>query len=205
MVSDGPGGAGRDQPTNTARLVAKPQGKRPDSALWTLLAGAIISRLAGIVGWERLAGASARWLPGIVVTSLWHMLLRGILVGGLILATSPLPRMAAAPILALVVLVSTCALDIARVHVVLHGAHRFHIRTAWMGFMQAIRNPTLLGKSVALGLCQWGCVAAIFATAGFGLGIEGTLLLARPLALLSLFFGLWRIAVVVETGPLPRR
>jgi len=195
-----------DHPAVAAQIASAAKGSAVLGAvLWTLLAGAIISRLAGVAGLEPLAAASARWLPGIVVTSLWHLLLRGILVGGLALGTAALPRMVSAPILALVVLVSTCALDISRVHVVLHGARRFHIRTAWMGFAQAIRNPVLLGKSAALSLCQWGCVGAVFAVASFGLGTDGTLLLARPLALLSLVFGLWRIAVVVEAGPLARR
>jgi hypothetical protein len=195
-----------DHPAVAAQIVSAVMGSAVLAVgLWTLLAGGIISRLAGVPGWERLAAASTKWLPGIVVTSLWHLLLRGILVAGVALATAALPRMAAAPILALVVLVCTCALDIARVHVVLHEARRFHIRTAWMGFVQAFRNPCLLAKSVALSLCQWASVAGVLAVAAYGLGTAGALLVARPLALLSLFFGLWRIAVVVEAGPLPRR
>jgi hypothetical protein len=195
-----------DHPAVASQIVSSAIGSAVlGVVLWTILAGGIVSRLAGVVGWERLTAASARWLPAIVVTSLWHLLLRGILVAAVMLGTAALPRMVTAPILALVVLVCTCALDISRVHVVQHGARGFHIRTAWMGFVQAVRHPALLGKSVALSLCQWACVVAIFAVAGFGLGTVGTLLLARPLALLSLLFGLWRIAVVVEAGPLTRR
>lgn len=194
-----------DHPTIGRQLVTSSMGTAVVGVvLWTTLSGGIITRLATATSWQATAAASVRWLPAMIVTSLWHLLLRAVLVGVVVGVTYAAPRLVAVPLIALFAMISTCALDIARVHVVLHGARSFHIKTAFGGFVAAFRNPVLLAKSVALNLGQHACLAAILGIAAFGLGANGTMLAIRPLALVSLLLGLWRIGVVVSAGPLGR-
>ncbi len=175
-------------------------------AFWTLLAAGILHRLRSPTPLPRLAAAAVRGVPGVVVVTIWHLLIRAVLLGVTAAAVKPLLKddswgPAGVLILGLVFALCTCALDLARCDVVLHGARRFHVKTAWRGVLHALRRPTVLALSVLLSFGQWACVAAVVLTAFVGLHDEPATWLARALAILGLLLGLTRLAVAVEAGP----
>ncbi|MEE8522573.1 MAG: hypothetical protein V3T72_01475 [Thermoanaerobaculia bacterium] len=172
--------------------------------LWTLLAAGIIHRLSAPAPASEVAAAAVRGLPAMIVVTLWQLLPRLILialVGGLsakLLSADTWGWLGFAPLLAVLGYV-TCALDLARCDVVLHGARRFHLMTALGGFATALRRPGVLLPSMVLTACQWGCVAAILAVSISGLGTGHAIWFARGLAVLGVVFGLARVAVAVGT------
>ncbi len=170
--------------------------------LWTLVSGGIIARLAGQPGFWVVCG---RWLPAMAVTSLWHFLLRAALLGIGVLCFGFLPRSVAIPILVGALAFFSCALDIARTHVVLHRARPFHIHTAAQGLVQAILHPRILLQSVGLSLVQWAFAGGALYVAMAGMDDGSGVIGARLLALGALLAGLSRLAVVVGAGPLSAR
>ncbi len=169
---------------------------------WTLLSPAVIRRLKGPIPSPMLAAETVRSLPGVAVVTLWHLLPRAVLLGFAAAVTSRLMGAGAwglAGILMTFVVLAycTCALDIARCNLVLHGAPPLHPATALGGYLQAARRPAVLMPSILLGLLQWACVAGIVVAALAGLGSEQAIWLARGLAVLGILFGLTRIAVAV--------
>jgi hypothetical protein len=176
-------------------------------ALWTLLAAGIIHRLHAPAPASEVAAAAVRGLPGMIVVTLWQLLPRLVLVGlvgalsGWILKADAWGWLGFLPLLAVLGYV-TCALDLARCDVVLHGARRFHVRTALGGFAHALRRPGVLLPSMVFNAGQWICVAAILAVSISGFGSGYAIWVARGLAVLGVVFALARVAVAVAAGPM---
>ncbi len=175
-------------------------------AFWTLLAAGILHRLRNRAPLPRLAAAAVRGLPGVLAVTVWHLLIRAVLLGVAGAAVTPLLEHGSWGPVGLLILVallavSTCALDLARCDVVLHGARRFHPKTAWRGFLHALRRPPVLVRSMLLSFGQWACVAALVWAALAGLHGGPAIWLARALAILGIVLGLTRLAVAVEAGP----
>lgn len=164
---------------------------------WTLLGPLIIGRLAGHRGAAQLGAIAMGTLPAVLVQSLWHLVLRALLLAVVVLSVQALPPLVGQLVLPLVWLACGVALDATRVAVVEHGAARWHVRTAWRGLVRAARRPGLLIPCLVLGLGQLAITAAIvwMALSGYG---QGSMWPARLLALLSVGLGLWRIGIVVE-------
>ncbi len=175
-------------------------------AFWTLLAAGILHRLRGPSALPALAAAAVRGLPGVLAVTLWHLLLRAVLLAAFGAATAALFGaglwgLAGLAVTALALVFCTCALDLARCDVVLHGARRFHPQTAWRGFLQAARRPAVLARSALLSFGQWACVGGILLAAFAGLHGGPAIWIARALAITGIVFGLARLAVAVEAGP----
>ncbi|MCP3959495.1 MAG: hypothetical protein GY719_16735 [bacterium] len=173
--------------------------------LWILLAAPVIHRLRSKTPAARLAALAFSQLPAIGVTTLWHLALRIVLLAALGLLTAPLLDHGAWGLLgvaatAVALAISTCALDLARCHVVLHGARGFHYSTALRAYREAVRRPAVLVPSMLLSFGQWTCVAGAVAVAMVMAGAGGTIWLVRGLAVLGVVLGLTRVAVAVEAG-----
>ena len=150
--------------------------------------------------------------PNIILSLSWSWCIDAIVAGTLRVPSAFLPhtdtkRVSAAdgvpaysgnwPVIA----VCTCALDLARCDVVLHGARRFHPQAAWRGFLHALRRPPVLIRSMLFSFGQWACVAGIGLAAVAGLHGGPAIWLARALAVASIVLGLARLAIAVEAGP----
>lgn len=161
---------------------------------WTLLSPLLIARLGGRRPWSELGGRALSKLPAVVVQSLWHLVLRAVLVLAVALST-PEPAQWITVLLAW--LLMGVALDATRVAVVEHDASPYHPRTAWRGLVRAVRRPGLMLPCVLLGLVQLALSLTILwlALSGYGQGSHWP---ARLLSLLSVGVGLWRLGVVVE-------
>ncbi len=174
--------------------------------LWTFLSPTVILRLAA-AGQAPTVVPSTHWhLSAVLVTSLWHLVPRAVLLGVAGTVTQRLmPHghwgLVGITVTALTLTVCTCALDLARCHVVLHGARRFHISTALRAFGEAWRRPKVLVTSMLLSLGQWACAATILVIAFNAAGAGSTIWVLRALAILGIILGLTRIAVAVEAGP----
>ncbi len=175
-------------------------------AFWTLLAAGIIHRLRAPAPLPRLAAAAVRGLPGVLAVTLWHLLPRAVLLALAGVAATPLLTAgwwgpAGILLLAVVLAACTCALDLARCDVVLHGARRFHPSTAGCGLLHAGRRPAVLIRSMLLSFGQWACLGAVVLAAFAGLHGGPAIWLARGLAIAGIVLGLARLAVAVEAGP----
>ena len=179
--------------------------------LWTLLAAGIIQRLHSPTSPSEVAAAAIRGLPGVIAMTLWQLVPRMILlaiaaaISGWLMKADTWGFLGVLPLVAMLGYV-TCALDLARCNVVLHGARRLHVKTALDGFVQAARRPRVLLPSMVFSACQWACVVAILGIAIAGLGTGWAIWVARCLALLGIVFGLSRVAVAVAVGaerPIP--
>ncbi len=172
---------------------------------WTLVAAGVLHRLRAPAPLPRLAAAAVRGVPGVVAVTLWHLPLRAVLLAIAGAAVSPLLTTPWGPAglvtLILVLAFCTCALDLARCTVVLHGGRRFHPQSAWRGFAHAVRRPSVLASSAVLSLGQWACTLGLLSAAFGGLHGGPAIWLARGLAILGLILGLTRLAVAVEAGP----
>lgn len=167
---------------------------------WTLVAGLIIGRLHG----DRRGALGSTWvrtLPGVAVTSLWHLLLRVVGLALVAVSLGPLPAPIAGLVLLWALAISTLALDISRVQVVLHDAPGFHIRTAAYGYVQAVRRWRLLARIGGPWLLQMGVVGASVVLGLASLGGSSQLWTVRVLSFGGVVFGLWRLALVIEAGP----
>lgn len=176
---------------------------------WTLLAGGVLFRLKEEAPVSRVVSRAIRSVPTVVVISLWHLLLRAVLIGVVVGIGALLDRLGGASWIVsllgvLVFLYSTCALDLSRAHGVLHGARRFHPGTALRGFTEALRRPAILVTSMLLSLLRWAAVLAILWLSVDGLSAGHSPWLSRMLWVVALVCGLARMGVAVEAGP-PRR
>ncbi len=144
----------------------------------------------------------------MLAVSLWHLVLRAVLLAVAGAAAAPLLTTWWGPagvlLLAIVLAVCICALDLARCDVVLHGARRFHPQTAWRGFRHAAGRPAVLARSMLLSFGQWTCAVAVVLAAFAGLHGGPAIWLARGLAISGLILGLIRLAVAVEAGSAPQ-
>jgi hypothetical protein len=144
------------------------------------------------VGATALAG-----LPSVVVQSIWHAVLRAVLIAAVLMSAQPLPEWAIAVLLGIAWLVASVALDATRVAVVVGDAAPWHVKTAWRGFVRVAKRPWVLASGVLLGVGQLLIGAAIVWLALAGLG-AGSAWAGRALALVSVGLGLWRIGIVVD-------
>ncbi len=171
---------------------------------WTLAAAGVLHRLRAPAPLPRLAAAAVRGLPGVVAVTLWHLPARAALLaaaGGLAAAVVDLPwGFVAVLILAAAIAYCTCALDLARCDVVLHGGRRFHPMTAWRGFLHAAGRPAVLAASMLASFGQHACTAGAVLVVLAGSGGDSSIWLARALAALGIVLGLIRLAVAVEAG-----
>jgi len=171
---------------------------------WTLLSAGAITRLNARVPASEVVAAAVRGFPGVAVVTLWSLVPRAVLLSacGAVVAKASGGWKGAALVVAVAVLFyCTCALDLARCHVVLHGARRFHPTTAVRGYLQALRRPGVLGASMLMSLGQWATVLLILFLAGKGLGTASTLWWIRGLSVLGVVLALGRISVAVGAGP----
>ncbi len=173
--------------------------------LFTLLAPAIVHRLAARRPAARIAAAAVSGLPPVVATTLWHLLPRTVLLAAATTMAASLLEWEAWGIAGLAVLGLTmgycaCALDLARCHVLLHGARRFHFKTAAGGYLEALRRPAVLARSILFSCGQWACAAGMIAMAIDSAGGGSTIWLIRALARLGVVCALARVAVAVEGG-----
>lgn len=169
---------------------------------WTLIAGAVITRLHQKQPLSRVAAAGVQWLPAMAVVTLWHMIPRLVLLAFCGVASrqlmdhGPTGWIAAALTLG-VLFFCVCALDIARTEIALGRARPFAPRTALRGFGIALKRPGVLCASMLFSLVQWLTVVAILLLAVWGLGTDPSPWLARGLSALGTFCALARIAVAV--------
>ena len=168
---------------------------------WTLSVAGVLHRLRAPAPLPRLAAAAVRGLPGVVAVTVWHLMLRAVLLGlaGALAAVWVAGPWGAAtlPMLAAVFAFCACALDLARCDLVLHGARRFHPMTAWRGFLHAAGRPAVLLPSMLLSFGQLACTVGVVLAAFAGSGVW----LARALAILGIVLGLTRLAVAACAGP----
>jgi hypothetical protein len=164
---------------------------------WMVLSPVVIARLAGHTRWREIGARGLGGLPAVVVQSLWHLVIRAVLMLAVVVSVQPLPGAVGWMFVGVVWLVAGVALDATRVAVVEHEAAPWHVKTAWRGFVRVARRPAVLVPGVVLGLGQVAISAAIVWVALAGLG-SGSAWVPRILALLSVGLGLWRVAIVVE-------
>jgi hypothetical protein len=171
---------------------------------WTLLSGIVIARLGGVARPE--VGATwLRTLPGVVVTSLWHLLIRAAIFFAVAISVSTLPRSLALLVFGIALAISTLALDLARVHVVLHAARPFHVRTAADAYANVVRHWRLFARALGPWLLQMAVVVGSLWLALASLGGQSHLWTVRGLALLGIVLGLWRVALIIDASRLPER
>lgn len=173
--------------------------------LFVLLSPAVIHRLAAKRPAARTAAAALRDLPAATVVTLWHLLPRAVLLVAVGAAANRLLSeehwgLLALAGLALTLGYCTCALDLARCHVLLHGARRFHFKTALDGYLEALRRPSVLVRSLLCSLGQWACALGMIALAIDHAGGGATIWLIRGLSLVGVVLALTRVAVAVDAG-----
>jgi hypothetical protein len=164
---------------------------------WLVVSPLVIARLAGSKSAPELGAKALAGLPGVVVQSLWHAVLRALLIAVVLMSARPLPEWGVWVIVGAVWLAAGVALDATRVAVVEHGAAPWHVRTAWRGFVRVARRPRVLVAGVVLGGVQVGIGVGIVWISLAGLGSAGAWV-PRVLALVSVGVGLWRVGIVVE-------
>lgn len=164
---------------------------------WLVASPVVIARLAGRTELRDVGATALAGLPAVAVQSLWHGVLRAVLVAAVLLSAQPLPEWILAVLVGLVWLAAGVALDATRVSVIEGDAAPWHVKTAWRGFVRVARRPRVLVPGVLLGVGQLLVSAAIVWLALRGLG-SGGVWGARLLALVSVGLGLWRVGIVVE-------
>jgi len=166
---------------------------------WTVVSPVVIARLAGRTGLREVGATALAGLPGVVVQSLWHVVLRAVLVAAVMMSAQPLPKWGIWVLVGVVWLAAGVALDATRVAVVEGDAAPWHVKTAWRGFVRVARRPRVLVPGVLLGVGQVVIGGGIVWGALVGVG-SGSAWVPRVLALVSVGLGLWRIGIVVEDG-----
>ncbi|MEM9459754.1 MAG: hypothetical protein AAGF11_36595 [Myxococcota bacterium] len=166
------------------------------AVIWLVLAPVVIARLSDEGSWSQVGARALPELPAVLVQTLWHGVLRALLVLAVLLSVQPLPAAVGWSLLGLGWLWCTVALDAARVAVVEHGAAPFHVRSAAQGFVYTIRRPALLLPCALMSLGQWLITATALWLSLAGI-VDGTPWGPRGLAALSVGLGLWRVATMV--------
>jgi hypothetical protein len=164
---------------------------------WLVVSPVVIARLAGRTSLADVGATALAGLPSVVVQSIWHAVLRAVLIAAVLMSAQPLPEWAIGVLLGIAWLVASVALDATRVAVVVGDAAPWHVKTAWHGFVRVAKRPWVLGAGVLLGVGQLVIGAAIVWLALAGLG-AGSAWAGRALALVSVGLGLWRIGIVVD-------
>ena len=164
---------------------------------WTLLSPLLIVRLTGSRPWSELGSRALSGLAPVLVQSLWHLLMRALLMLLVVVSVISAPPIVLWILGPLVWFISGAAQDATRVAVVEHGAAPWHIRSAIQGLGRVLRRPKLLVPCVVLSAGQLAITGTIMWMALAGLS-AGSLWGVRLLSVLSVGLGLWRIATVVE-------
>ena len=164
-----------------------------------LLAGAVISRLAGPCSVGEQARASFTHFPAALVIGLYGLVLRVLLALiaaalGTIHPTLQVVGVAAG------LMFTALVVDLARARTVLDGDRGLHPRTFVRAMTTAAHQPGLCLRSGLLTLLHWGLTLAILLAAVHGLASAWAPWLVRGLALLATFVALWRVAVAVDHG-----
>lgn len=168
------------------------------AAFSVVAAPAILTRLSGERSWAEAAAASLRHLPAMLVQTIYGLILRGL--GGA-LAAIPLALMGAwgLPLALLFVGFPVLVLDRARVAVVLDGERPYHPMTFLRSIAAVARRPIWwLGGSLLDALKVGVGIAALLWVISAGSG-AGAIWLARLAGLVGLLFGLWRVALAVDS------
>lgn len=160
-----------------------------------LLAGAVITRLAGPANVGEQARASVTHFPAALVIGLYGLILR-VLLALVAAALGTLhPALQVATIAASLGL-AALVVDLARARTILAASNGFHPRT-FLRSLTAV-TPGLWLRSTMLSAAQWAAACGILLVAVHGMGTAWALWLARGLIVLATFFALWRVAVAVE-------
>jgi len=167
------------------------------AVFWALAYGGVIRRLSERVRASEAVAASVRYLPGVVVQSIYSWLLRALPMAGVGALAAKLPVLAVGLGL-LVTAIAVVTADLARVEVVLHGSSRFSPMTALRALRGAFARPRMLAGAGALAVTQSLIPLLTFYVVLSDSAGEGSIWLARGLGLVALALGLWRIAVIVE-------
>ena len=166
---------------------------------WTLLSPFIIARLAGR-SLSEVGEVGLRSLPAVAVQTLWHGALRVVVLFAALMIAAPAPGAIKLLLLSLAFGGSAIALDVVRVQVTLHGASRFHVRSAFYAFVRAAKQPKFLAAGVGIYALQIVTAALVAFVGLHSVGEGSTLWGVRILALVTVVAGLWRLAFVVEHG-----
>ena len=171
--------------------------------LWTFLAPAVILRLRAPGPLPQLAAATLKHLPGVIITTLWNLIPRAVLLTLTGFATAQaMPGgssgLAGLAVMAMALATCTCALDLARCRVVLRNAPGTRFATAWRGYREAWTRPSVLIPSMSLSLATWACSLGMLALAIDRAGDPATIWLVRALALVGIVLSLTRITVAIE-------
>lgn len=197
---------GEHRGTAATVLAALAVGGALSAMIWLLLAPVIIARLAHEGSWSQVGSRALRGLPAVLVQTLWHGVLRALLVLAVLLSVQPLPAVVGWGLLGLCWLWCTVALDAARVAVMEQAAAPLHVRSAAQGFVYTIRRPALLLPCALMSLGQLAITVTSLWLALAGMA-DGTSWGPRGLAALSVGLGLWRVATMVarqHDDPPPR-
>ncbi|MCG8457754.1 MAG: hypothetical protein MI919_15875, partial [Holophagales bacterium] len=174
---------------------------------WLLLLAGVLGQLASPVGAATLLARGVRGLPRILVVGLWHALLRLLLVAGPgWLAFEVLEGGWAAFAWGVVALSwwgSVVALDLAWTRAVLRPRRPYHPRTAWRGYVEAVRRPGVLLASSGLVMLQSALLLAVPYLAATGAAEGAGPWIPRLLAALACVVALLRLAVAVEAVESP--
>jgi hypothetical protein len=172
---------------------------------WMVCSPFVIARLhrdspVGMKGLREVAEVGVKSLPAVAVQTIWHGALRvvALFVAFMIAGSAP----GALKVLLLTIAFGGCALalDLVRVQVTLHGAARFHVRSALFAFVRTFANPKFLAVGVGLYAVQMACAAAILLLGLQSIGDGSALWGARLLSAAAVVAGLLRVAWVVEQG-----
>jgi hypothetical protein len=168
-------------------------------AAWTVLAPFVIARLQGQPLLE-VAEIGLRSLPAVAVQTVWHFGLRVVALVAAFMIVGPAPG--AVKVLLLTIAFGGCALalDLVRVQVTLHGAARFHVRSALFAFVRTFGNPRFLAAGVGIYAVQMAACAAILLLGVQSIGDGSTLWAARLLSAVAVFVGFVRVAWVLDQG-----
>ncbi|MEM7153077.1 MAG: hypothetical protein AAF799_09545 [Myxococcota bacterium] len=164
---------------------------------WTLLSPLLIVRLAGPRPWSELGGRALSGLLPVLVQSVWHLLLRALLMAIVVVSVMAAPPIVLWILGPLVWMLCGVAQDATRVAVVEHGAAPWSVRSTVQGLGRVVRRPGLLIPCLLLSLGQVVIMGTILWMALAGL-TTGSLWGVRLLSALSVGLGLWRVATVVE-------
>lgn len=174
-------------------------------AVWTSISPALILRLQGVRAPAELGYGWAKSLGAVWVQTLWHLLLRALLLVVLWASVGALGPPWNLLLVAAALMLSSVALDLARVGVVRHGASPYHPATAAYAFVRALQHPRTLLVVGAAWLLQVFSAAAILYAAMVAVGPGSMIWPMRFVALLAVVAGLWRLALAVRLGPVPLR
>jgi hypothetical protein len=190
---------GLDRPSLPATaIVASLMGGLAGAFAWMLLVGGVIARIADAGGPAR---AWWRAMPAVIVQSLWHAVLRALLLFVAMTSASALPAAAGWPLLLVAWVLGVVALDVARARVVLERAAPWSPKTAALALVDSVRAPRRYAGAWALALLSTLLPLGMAYVALASLGATAAPTFVRGLSLVAILVGFWRLALVVDAEP----